>query len=118
MPNKLKEDWKLMSEVSDFFEHVPDRVNKEKIQGMTATYQFSIAGDNGGEYWVKIAEGAAESGQGAAESPNITLTISDENFVNLITGKLNGQAAFLTGKLKIQGDMTLALKLQGVFALG
>jgi putative sterol carrier protein len=44
--------------------------------------------------------------------------MEDENFVNLLTGKLNGQTAFLTGKLKIQGDMTLAMKLQSVFNLG
>ncbi|MGC9053156.1 MAG: SCP2 sterol-binding domain-containing protein [Candidatus Hydrogenedens sp.] len=44
--------------------------------------------------------------------------MSASDFLDLVAGKLNGQTAFLTGKLKIQGDMTLALKLQSVFNLG
>jgi len=107
-----------MSQISDFFDQAPDRVNKDKIQGMNATYQFNVTGDGGGQWWVKFADGEVSSEQGLADSPNITLTIDDKNFEDLITGKLNGQTAFLTGKLKIQGDMTLALKLQSIFALG
>ena len=107
-----------MSEIAGFFEQMPGRVDKDKIAGMNATYQFNISGDNGGEWSVAIANGDVTIGNGAAASPNITLTISDENFSNLIQGKLNGQTAFLTGKLKIQGDMTLAMKLQSLFSLG
>ncbi len=107
-----------MAEVKEFFDAIPGKVNPDKIQGMNSTYQFNITGDNGGDWWVKVADGAADVGDGAAESSNITLTMTDENFLALITGKLNGQTAFLTGKLKIQGDMTLAMKLQSVFNLG
>ena len=107
-----------MSQVSDFFAMVPERVNKDKITGMNCVYQFNIDGDNGGKWAVKVADGDATVTEGAAESPSITLTMTDENFVNLVTGKLNGQTAFLTGKLKIQGDMTLAMKLASVFNLG
>ncbi|MBI2433332.1 MAG: SCP2 sterol-binding domain-containing protein [Candidatus Hydrogenedentes bacterium] len=107
-----------MSQVAEFFDRVPERVNKEKVQGMNATYQFNIGGQAGGQHWVKFVDGEVSHGDGLADTPNITLTIEDENFVSLITGKLNGQTAFLTGKLKIQGDMSLAMKLQSVFALG
>ncbi|MFM1919818.1 MAG: hypothetical protein RLZZ303_1452 [Candidatus Hydrogenedentota bacterium] len=107
-----------MSQVSDFFAMVPERVNKDKITGMNCVYQFNIDGENGGKWAVKVADGDATVTEGASESPSITLTMTDENFVNLVTGKLNGQTAFLTGKLKIQGDMTLAMKLASVFNLG
>lgn len=107
-----------MSQVSDFFAMVPERVNKDKITGMNCVYQFNIEGENGGKWAVKVADGDATVTEGASESPSITLTMTDENFVNLVTGKLNGQTAFLTGKLKIQGDMTLAMKLASVFSLG
>lgn len=107
-----------MSQISEFFEKAPERVNKEKIQGLNATYLFNITGENGGQWWVKFNEGEVSSGQGIAENASITLTIEDKDFEDLITGKLNGQTAFLTGKLKIQGDMTLALKLQSIFNLG
>jgi len=105
-----------MAEVSDFFAQVSEKVNKDKIQGMSAVYQFDITGDTGGQYAVIIADGDATVQDGLHDSPSITLTISDEDFKNLITGKLNGQTAFLTGKLKIKGDMSLAMKLQTVFS--
>lgn len=107
-----------MSEIAGFFEKMPGSVDKSKIAGMNATYQFKITGDNGGDWSVSIADGNVTVANATAESPNITLTISDENFTNLVQGKLNGQTAFLTGKLKIQGDMTLAMKLQSLFSLG
>jgi len=107
-----------MSQVSDFFAMAPEKVNKDKAAGMNAVYQFNIDGPEGGQWAVKIADGDASVIEGASDSPSITITMTDENFVSLITGKLNGQTAFLTGKLKIQGDMTLAMKLQSVFNFG
>jgi len=107
-----------MSQVAEFFSKMPERVNKDKIQGMNATYQFDITGDDGGKWYVEIADNDAKVVEGEAENPSITLTMSDQNFVDLVTGKLNGQTAFLTGKLKIKGDMTLAMKLQSIFSFG
>jgi len=107
-----------MSEVAAFFDQVPDKVNKEKIQGMNCIYQFDITGDDGGTWNIAIANGNAAVASGAAENPSITITMESSNFINLLQGKLNGQMAFMTGKLKIKGDMALALKLQSIFNLG
>lgn len=107
-----------MSEITSFFEQVPSKVNSDKVAGMNATYQFIINGEGGGEWAVTVADGGATVTAGKVDSPSITLTMDAANFIALITGKLNGQTAFLTGKLKIQGDMTLAMKLQNVFSMG
>lgn len=107
-----------MSEVAAFFDQVPEKVNKDKIQDMNCVYQFNITGDGGGDWNIAIANGEAKVSEGVVDSPDITLTMSDENFVNLLQGKLNGQMAFMTGKLKIKGEMGLAMKLQSVFNLG
>lgn len=100
--------------VSQFFGELSGKVNPAKIAGMNATYQFNVTGDGGGNWNVKIADGAAAVSEGTAETPSITITASDENWLNIVNGKLSGQTAFLTGKLKIQGDMSLAMKLQSV----
>lgn len=104
--------------VAAFFSELGGKVDPTKIQGMNATYQFDITGDNGGTWHVKLADGNVSVNEGPAENPNITLTATDENWMQIVTGKLSGQTAFLTGKLKIKGDMGLAMKLQSVFALG
>ncbi len=107
-----------MADVAGFFNQVAAKVDKSKIGSMSAVYQFNISGDGGGEWNVKVGGGNVEVGTGRAENPNITLTMDAGNFVDLVSGKLNAQTAFLTGKLKIQGDMTLAMKLQSILALG
>ncbi|MFP4500143.1 MAG: SCP2 sterol-binding domain-containing protein [Candidatus Hydrogenedentota bacterium] len=108
----------MADSVAQFFEEVPSRVDKEKTQGMNAVFQFNITGDGGGEWNVSIADGNVEVNQGTHDSPSITLTATSEDFLSIVSGQLNGQTAFLTGKLKIQGDMTLAMKLASIFQFG
>lgn len=104
-----------MSEVKAFFEGLSSGVDASKIAGMSAVYQFNIGDD---VYTVAVADGALNISEGPAEKPSIELTMSEEDFIALTKGELNGQQAFLTGKLKIKGDMTLAMKLQSVFNIG
>ncbi len=104
--------------VAGFFSELQGKVDPAKISGMNATYQFSITGDGGGDWYVKIADGQADVSEGTAENPSITLTASDEDWLKIVSGQLSGQTAFLTGKLKIKGDVSLAMKLQSVFSVG
>jgi putative sterol carrier protein len=115
---KTEEGNVAMSQVAEFFDQIAGKVDPNKVKGMNVVYQFVITGEGGGEWAVAIADGAVNVTAGTVEKPSITLTIEAGNFLDLIAGKLNGQTAFLTGKLKIQGDMTLAMKLQSVFSLG
>ncbi len=107
-----------MSEVNAFFDGLKERVDKSKIAGMNTIYQFNITGDAPKTYSVKIADGDVCLAEGADAAANIELTISDADFTSLVNGSLNGMNAFLQGKLKIKGDMTLAMKLQSIFKLG
>ena len=107
-----------MSDVRSFFEGITGQVDKSKVAGMTATYQFNITGEEPMVWSVAIANDDVVVTEGAAEKANIELTMTDADFLALLAGQLNGQMAFLTGKLKIKGDMTLAMKLGSIFKLG
>ncbi len=52
--------------------------------------------------------------EGAGDNPNVTILMADNDFVDLMEGKLNATSAFMAGKLKVKGDMSLAMKLQSV----
>jgi putative sterol carrier protein len=101
--------------VAQVFEIMPERFNAAAAAGVDATYQFDLTGDDGGTYNVKIKDQACEVSEGAAESANITITMAASDYLDMINGKLNPQMAFMGGKLKIKGDMSLALKMQQIF---
>ncbi len=107
-----------MGAVADFFGAASQKIPADKVQGLNAVFQFKITGDGGGNWNVRIANGQVEVAEGEADAPSITLGVSAEDFEGILTGKLSSQAAFLSGKLKIQGDMMLAMKLQSIFSLG
>lgn len=104
--------------VQDFFSDLPNKIDTGKAAGMNAAFQFLITGEGGGEWYAKFTDGEPEAGQGTVDSPNLTLTTSAETWEKIISGQLNGQTAFLTGKLKLKGDMSLGMKLQSIFKLG
>lgn len=104
-----------MSDVKAFFDGLGSRVDAAKIAGMNSVFQFNLGEE---VHSVKVADNTVEVTEGATEGANIQLTMTPEDFLALVGGSLNSQQAFLTGKLKIKGDMQLALKLQSVFNLG
>ena len=98
------------------FDMMPSRFNAAAAAGVNATYQFDLTGDNGGTWQVAVANGGCTVAQGAPnDKPNITITMAAVDYLDMITGKLNPQMAFMGGKLKIKGDMSLALKMQQIF---
>ncbi|HOE65391.1 MAG TPA: SCP2 sterol-binding domain-containing protein [Candidatus Hydrogenedentes bacterium] len=99
---------------TEFFEGLASRINPERISGMCATYQFNLIGDDAGDcrWVVAIDDGIAQVWQGDAANPDITVTTTASDWIDMVSGKLSGQMAFLSGRLKLQGDVSLALKLQ------
>ena len=97
------------------FDAMPGRFKKDAAKGLNAVYQFDLSGDGGGKWHVLINNEQCEVKQGAHPSPSITISMTAQDYVDMTTGKLNGQVAFMSGKLRIAGDMGLALKMQTLF---
>ena len=87
----------------------------DKAGNTNATIQFDLTGDDAGKRFIAIADGKATDGQGEVESPNLTLIADSKDFVKIFTGGLDPTAAFMIGKLKIKGDMGLAMRMQTMF---
>ncbi len=104
-----------MTTVSEIFAGMPAKLNKDAAAGVDAVYQYDITGEDGGKWHTHIKDGEITISEGEHEKPNITLTVSAEDYIDMAEGRLNGQAAFMTGKLKIKGDMGLAMKLTSLF---
>lgn len=104
-----------MTTVRSIFEGMPGTFLKEKAAGMNAVIQFDIGGDGGGQWYASIVDGELTVVEGRHPEPQLTLSASAQDYIDISTGKLNGQLAFMTGRLKASGNLALAMKMQSVF---
>jgi putative sterol carrier protein len=91
------------------------RFQKEQALGINAIVQFQITGEQAATYHMIIKDQHLSLKESAAEKPDLTLTMSTVDFLDLMTGRLEGAAAFVSGKLKVTGDMMLAMQLAAIF---
>ena len=101
-----------MASVQEFFEGLPARVTPDRIEGMNNTYVFDIEG--AGVWTVAVADGAVTVTEGSSDA-DCTFSASEETFEKIASGEQNATTAYMTGKLKIKGDMGAAMKLQKIF---
>ncbi len=101
-----------LSEMKQRIEEVINQ-NTGPIEGLNVIYQFNITGDEEASFQLKVEGGQAKISE-ATEGANCTLILSLANFKNFLIGKLSGTAAFMTGKLKMKGDIGKAIKLEGL----
>jgi putative sterol carrier protein len=101
-----------MGSVQEFFNGLADRVSPDRIAGVNNTYVFEIEG--AGTWTVALADGKLTVTEGAGDA-DCTISASEENFGKIVAGEQNPTTAYMTGKLKIKGDMGAAMKLQKLF---
>lgn len=102
--------------VAQIFEQMKAKAesNSAKLSTLNAPYQFNLTGEDGGTFHAVFESGTMDIGPGPAAAPGCTVTMSAGDFADLVAGKLNPTMAFMSGKLKISGDMGLAMKLQSI----
>jgi putative sterol carrier protein len=100
-------------QIVEIFSGMMNRMGEDlsKVAGINAAIQFDLSGDGGGQQWLRIADDGVTTGEGTVENPRMTLRASADDFVGMIAGTVNPMQAFMMGKIKIQGDTGLALKL-------
>jgi putative sterol carrier protein len=96
----------------EFFEGLESRIDPAKTAGMTNSYVFDI--DGAGTWKVDVADGNVSVTEGGGDA-DATISASEETFGQIASGDLNATTAYMTGKLKIKGDMGAAMKLQKLF---
>ena len=99
--------------VQEFFETLPSRADSSKTAGMNNSYAFDIEG--AGQWTVKVEDGTVSVHDGTADAADCTISASQEIFEKIIAGQQNPTSAYMTGKLKLKGDMGAAMKLQKLF---
>ncbi len=96
----------------EFFEGLEGRIDPAKMAGQTVSYRFDIEGE--GNWHVGVVDGAVTVTE-STDSADCVIRMKDDVFAKLRAGKQNPMTAFMTGKIKVEGDMSLAMKLKDLF---
>ena len=106
-----------MPTVKETFEAMPTRFRADKAAGTNAVVQYEISGEGGGTWHAIIKDGACAVNDGPGTNPNLTLQMASQDWLDMLSGKQSGQMLFMSGKLKVKGDMGLAMKLGSMFSM-
>jgi len=102
-----------ITSVQDVLDNIR-RVDKTKIEGINAVILFDLSGKEGGKWTATLADGEVKVEEGETASPSMTLSMDAQDLVAMSNGELNAVAAFMQGRIKVSGDMSLAMRLQSI----
>ncbi len=103
-----------------FNETLPAAMEKapDAAKAIGAKYQINIAGDGGGEWYIDCSDSGPKAENGNPGGADCTIEIAADDFQKLVENpQANGMQLFFSGKLKVQGNQMLAMKLQKLFEL-
>ena len=101
--------------VKEFFQLLPDQLDSDAAEDLDAVYQFDLSGAQSGQYILTIREGACQIAEGRHADPHVVLSMAGEDCIKILKGQLNGPAVAMSGRLKISGDIGLAMQLKALF---
>ena len=101
--------------VKEFFRALPTKLDAEAAEGIEAVYQFDLSGPEGGQYHLTIKDGGCSVQEGVYPDPQVTLSLSGADCLGILEGKLDGPSVALSGRLRVAGDLVLAIRLKTLF---
>ncbi|MCL4561718.1 MAG: SCP2 sterol-binding domain-containing protein [Chloroflexi bacterium] len=106
MPDKTVREW---------IDELPSAFDPSKSAGIDAVIQLNLSGDQAGDWYITIREQCLQVIEGNSPAPNLTVKGDAGDVLQILTGKMDAMRAFMQGKLKISGDIALAMKLTSLF---
>lgn len=103
--------------VEELMSRMPEAFIADKAKGVEAVVQYNLTGDEGGKWVITIADGECSVVPGETENPTMVLTADAQDYKDVVTGKQDAMQAFMKGKLRLSGDLGLAMKLTGFFRM-
>ncbi|AKX44390.1 SCP-2 family sterol carrier protein [Thiopseudomonas alkaliphila] len=102
-----------MMSAADIIQNLTSKFNADAAQGLDLIFQFNI--EDASNYYLVVKDGTCDVQAGDADEPNVTLIMDSETFKGIATGETDGMQAFMSGNLRAEGDMMLAMKLSELF---
>jgi putative sterol carrier protein len=101
--------------VAEIFNSMESRFQADKAAGVNMGILFDLSGDDGGQWYVNIDNGRLNvSEEAPASAPSATVKMTADDFADMSSGKINPMMAFMTGKVKVDGDLNSVMKFQSL----
>jgi NAD(P)-dependent dehydrogenase (short-subunit alcohol dehydrogenase family)/acyl dehydratase/putative sterol carrier protein len=117
MEKKETDVGKGLSSVAAVFKKMPGAFNADAAPGMDVTFQFNLSGEGGGDWYAEVKGGSCKVEAGISSNPTSTIKMDAADFLEMIGGRLNAMQAFMSGKLKVEGDIMKAQLIGKMFKL-
>ena len=99
----------------EMLEAMPDAFLPDKAGDATALIQLDLAGDDGGAWLLDISDGECNVREEKASKSDVTVTMDADDFVALYSNKLNPVQAFMSGRIKVAGNVGMVMQLLNWF---
>mgnify|MGYP002716544922 FL=1 len=99
--------------VADIAQTMQSKFNASAAAGLDLVFQFNI--EDGDNYALIVKDGTCDVQQGDNPNANVTLIMDSATLAGIASGETDGMQAFMSGKLRAEGDMMLAMKLAELF---
>lgn len=108
-----------MSEITvpELMNRMPKAFMPESAAGVDAVIQYHLSGEEGGDWVVTIRDQQCVVEEGVTENPTMTLTADAKDYKDIVLGRLDPMSAFMQQKVKLSGNLNLALGLAKYFKL-
>ncbi|XP_069043448.1 hydroxysteroid dehydrogenase-like protein 2 [Lepisosteus oculatus] len=108
----------LAGPIADTFDLIKGVLNPDVVQSTKGVYRFDLSGEHAGIWYIDLKNGAGSAGSGEPPvTADVVMSMDSADFVKMFTGKLKPTMAFMSGKLKIKGDMSLAIKMEKMMGM-
>lgn len=106
-----------MADLNSIFANMGQNFDQSKAGDLDLTIAFNLSGEGGGQWYAKIAGSKLDTGKGTVDNPSATLAMDADDFAAMSKGDLNPMMAFMSGKIKVDGDLNSVMKFQSLVGL-
>lgn len=99
----------------EVFEHIAS-LDISSVQGINGVMFFDLSGEGGGQWTLTLKDEGVTVESGKTATPNVTFSMAAQDFIAIANGTLNPISAFMQGKVRVSGDMGLAMRLQSLLS--
>ena len=102
--------------IEEIMKQIPHHFDAEKAKGVSGVVQLNFSGKQASDWVITIRDQTCQVEEGSIKDPDLTIKTNADDGVKLLTGNFDVMRAYMLGKIRVKGDLTLAMKLASFFS--